>query len=180
MCGLGQRVAQQTHSTVGIGLPLHMNLFIQQWKLMKPNQDHQVVTRGRMNKIAFPTLVGLQALIERLPVSYPAVTNFSGTRDWLRGRHFFHRPGKEGWLKFIICCAPYFYCYCISSTSDLQALDLWGWGLLYKTRYFLFLQCSFTVHFFSSNNMHAQNPKYRWWFQATSLSGYLWWGLLHF
>ena len=51
---------------------------------------------GRVNKIAFPPLVGLQALIERLPVSYPAVPNFSGTRDWLRGRHFSHRPGKEG------------------------------------------------------------------------------------
>lgn len=97
---------------------------------------------GRMNNIAFPSLVGLQALGERLPESYSAVRNFSGTRDWLRGRHFFHRPGKEGWFKLFICCAPYFHCYCISSISDLHALDLGGWGLLYKTRSLYFSSAS--------------------------------------
>ena len=97
---------------------------------------------GRMNNIAFPSLVGLQALGERLPESYPAVRKFSGTRNWLCGRRFFHRPGKEGWFKLFICCAPYFHCYCISSTSDLHTLDLGGWGLLYKTRSLYFSSAS--------------------------------------
>ena len=41
-----------------------------------------------------------------------------------------------------ISCAPYFHCYCISSTSDFHTLDLAGWGLLYKTRSLYFSSAS--------------------------------------
>ena len=67
-----------------------------------------------------------------------AVPNFFGTRNQFHGRQFFHRPaGVGGGLGMIqalyIYQALYFCYYCISSTSNHQALDLRGWGpLLYS------------------------------------------------
>ena len=56
------------------------------------------------------------------------VPNLSGTRDWFRGRQFFHGLGL--WVdafKMIqaryIYRALYFYYYYISFPSDNQALD---------------------------------------------------------
>ena len=60
---------------------------------------------------------------------------FYGTRDQFHGRQFFHElvVGRDG-LGMIqvhyIYCVLYFFYYYISSTSDHQALDLGGWGLL--------------------------------------------------
>ena len=70
-----------------------------------------------------------------------------GTRDWFPGREFFQglEQGEAGlgvgwvrgsfWLNQVhyIYCTLHFYYYCISSTSEHQALYHGGWGpLLYK------------------------------------------------
>ena len=58
-------------------------------------------------------------------------------QDWFRGRQFFHGFGLVGekenlvWFRYDLS-ALYLLCilfllYCISSTSDLQALDPGGW-----------------------------------------------------
>ena len=70
--------------------------------------------------------------------SHAVVSSLFGTRDWFRGRQFFH--GQVGGYGFrmiqahYIYCVLYFYYYYISSTLD-QALDPGGWGPLdYRTK----------------------------------------------
>ena len=63
------------------------------------------------------------------------VPNLYGIRDQFHGRQFFHElvAGRDAFgmiqVHFIYCVLYFFY-YHISSTSDHQALDLRGWGLL--------------------------------------------------
>ena len=64
-----------------------------------------------------------------------AASNGSGTRDWFCGRQFCHGLGRgcDGLGMTQAHCmyyALYFYYYCISCTSDHQALDGGGWGPL--------------------------------------------------
>ena len=56
-----------------------------------------------------------------------------GTRDQFHGKQFFNGLGVGAMVWFqahYIYCALYFCYYYISSTSDHQALDPEGWGLL--------------------------------------------------
>ena len=63
-----------------------------------------------------------------------AVPNLFGTRDWFHGKKNFPwtRVGVGRWFQddsnTYIYCALYFYYYCISCTSYLQALDAGDWG----------------------------------------------------
>ena len=55
-------------------------------------------------------------------------SNLLGTRDWFRGRQFFHRPQQQGdgfgmTPVHYTDCAIYVYYYYISSTSDHKASD---------------------------------------------------------
>ena len=64
------------------------------------------------------------------------VPKLFGTRDWFRGRQFFHGPGGGvgdglGMIQvYYVYCTLYFDYYFISSTLDCQALDPRGWGPL--------------------------------------------------
>ena len=64
-----------------------------------------------------------------------AVPNLPGTKDQFPGRQLLHGMGRGNGFRMIqahyVYCALYFYYYCISSTSDHQALDPGeGWGCL--------------------------------------------------
>ena len=63
-----------------------------------------------------------------------AVSDLFGTRDQFCERKFSHGLGIGdgfGMIQFHdVYCTLYFYYYYISSTSDHQALDRRGWGLL--------------------------------------------------
>lgn len=58
----------------------------------------------------------------------PAIPSLFGTRDRLRGRLFFHRPGSGGWFEDDQALHIYYALYhYISCASDHQALDPGGW-----------------------------------------------------
>ena len=99
-----------------------MRAFLEECSRVLPFSSHQTYLSG-----SFPVFCRA------------AVLSLFGIRSGLCRRQCFHGPGEGECIRTIqvhyINCAFYFCYYHISSSSDHQALDPWGWRPLLQNEY---------------------------------------------